>query len=150
MTYSIATQTWCSQVLVFVHIMSASAITSPSPSCRPQAEAERSNRFTPYQGLSTLHSSKPPTCRHASQTTCPTCLRSSVLQVGYSSYDSCVTSDNYFICPAVTVSHQSTHLSSGELRVGPRRHRLIRDGDGKLCQEFQNVMCVLLPSPLAL
>ena len=93
-----------------VLIMSASAVTSPSPSCRPQVEAGRSNRFMPCQGLSTLRPSKPSTFRHASQTTCPIPLHSSVLQVSYSSYDSCVTSETVISFVQRSPSPISPHL----------------------------------------
>jgi hypothetical protein len=42
---------------------------------------------------------------------------------------------------AVTISPESAQsLPSGELRIGPRRHKLICDEDGTLRQEFPNVL----------
>ena len=37
------------------------------------------------------------------------------------------------IITAITVSPEAAkHLVSGELRIGPRRHKLVHDGDGTL------------------
>jgi hypothetical protein len=58
-----------------------------------------------------------------------------------------VLSLSHFTYPAVTISPESAQsLPSGELRIGPRRHKLICDEDGTLRQEFPNVLYVFRPS----
>ena len=61
----------------------------------------------------------------------------------------CGTTSQSFIYSAVTVSPESAKskgLTSGELRIGPRRYTLICDEDGTLRQEFPNAMYVFRPS----
>ena len=84
------------------------------------------------------------TSGHTSQTqlTChPRHL--SVLQASHSGYD-CGATLSHFICSAVAISPELAkwpkRLTSGELRIGPRRHKLICDEDGILRQEFPNVV----------
>ena len=58
-------------------------------------------------------------------------------------YD-CGATLSHFICSAVAISPEVAkwpkRLTSGELRIGPRRHKLICDEDGTLRQEFLNVV----------
>ena len=61
---------------------------------------------------------------------------------------------SHFIYSAVTVSPELAkwpkRLTSGELRIGLRRHKLICGKDGTLRQEFPNVVYVLRPFSLDL
>ena len=57
---------------------------------------------------------------------------------------------SHFICSAVTISPELAkspkRLTSGELRIGPRQHKLICGEGGTLRHEFPNVLYVSRPS----